>query len=292
MKEISSYSKEFIRLVIDAHKGHESLPIYKEWIKGQLTSVNSTLEGFVQQIEYINGSSLHNMKILVFGCGLGGSSVAFALRGAEVYGVDISENCIKIARKRAQEHNVSDKIHLFYYENTKRLNFPDNMFDVVTCEAVLEHIANDRMTYIREMWRVLKKEGVLFIANTPNLLYPYDTHTTKLFFVPWMSAKLAKRYAIFRKRCLPSDDLELMGRRGTTYWFILGSLKGKSYKVVTSSQKCNLISYLITRKRLTNKKKKLFFPLLYMFNYLIAVPCGIPLGAFLSNLTFIGIRKK
>lgn len=290
IKKFSGYSKEFVQMIIDAHKGHECLSKYKEWIEGQLSSVEASLI-LAKQIEYILKKPIKKMKILVFGCGFGGSSVALALNGGIVYGVDIDEKCIAITQRRAKEYNVSDGITLSCYKDTKKLEFPDNMFDIVTCEAVLEHIERDRSVYIKEIWRVLKKRGSLHISSTPNILYPYDFHTTNLFLIPWIPSSLAKRYAVFRKRCLPADNLELMGRRGTSYWFILNSLKGENYRVIGNSRKCNLVSYLLSQKRLTNIRKRLVFPLLWIFNYFVAVPFKIPIGAFLPNLTFIAIQK-
>jgi 2-polyprenyl-3-methyl-5-hydroxy-6-metoxy-1,4-benzoquinol methylase len=291
-EEFAGYSEEFNRLVTDAHKGHEGLAIYSEWITGQLTSVSSYLGNMVQQLEYMIDEPIKKKKVLVFGCGFGGSSVALALKGAEVYGVDISRNCIAIAKRRAVEHGVSESVHLQYYRDTKRLDFPDNEFDIVTCEAVLEHITGDRSVYIQEMWRSLKQDGVLYISNTPNSLYPYDGHTTRLLFVPWMSAKWAKRYAVFRGRCLESDDLELMGRRGMTYWSIVHALRGKGYYLIANSLSKNLVSYMLARKRLGNIKKKMSFPVLLMLNFVVALPLQIPVGALLPRLTFIGIRKR
>lgn len=41
-------------------------------------------------------------------------------------------------------------------------NFPDNFFDIVICNHVLEHIKDDK-TAIREIYRILKKEGLAIL---------------------------------------------------------------------------------------------------------------------------------
>ncbi|OGF65036.1 MAG: hypothetical protein A2Y62_16525 [Candidatus Fischerbacteria bacterium RBG_13_37_8] len=265
---------------------------YKAWIDGQIHAVESSLTSSVQQLEYIYEKPLKGTSVLVFGSGFGGSSVALALKGAKIYGVDIAQNSIKIAQKRAIEHNLAEDIAFICLEDTTNLHFPDSYFDIVTCDAVLEHIVGDRTCYLKEMWRVLKKKGILYISNTPNILYPYDSHVTNLFLLPWMSAKTAKKYALLRKKCLPSDNLELMGRRGMTFWSIMRALKKENYMLISTSRQCNLITYMLERKRINTKKKKILFPLLFVLNYVIALPLNIPVSALLPDLTFIALQKN
>jgi len=107
------------------------------------------------------------LKILDVGCGEGllGS---FLVKDNEVFGVDIHENKIK---------NCSNKgIKAKLVEEDSFLPYADNIFDVVTCCEVLEHL-KDPFKMVSEIYRVLKKNGI-FLSTVPNM---YDLRT-RLFF--------------------------------------------------------------------------------------------------------------
>jgi 2-polyprenyl-3-methyl-5-hydroxy-6-metoxy-1,4-benzoquinol methylase len=58
------------------------------------------------------------------------------------------------------------EVNWYVQDLNKKLQFKDQQFDVVTCIEVIEHLENPRQM-IRDLSRVLKKEGVLVIT-TPN----------------------------------------------------------------------------------------------------------------------------
>lgn len=74
--------------------------------------------------------------------------------------------------KSIKEHNtgsICHELNLFKFdiEAQNRLPFADDMFDVITMLAVLEHLATDNIAgIIREIRRVLKKDG-MFVITTP-----------------------------------------------------------------------------------------------------------------------------
>lgn len=95
------------------------------------------------------------LKILDIGCGGGLLSEEFAKHGAEVTGVDISENSIKIAQQHAKLNNLEIEYKVGIAEN---LPFTEN-FDVVVCTDVLEHVENLEKC-LSEVTRVLKPSGI------------------------------------------------------------------------------------------------------------------------------------
>jgi ubiquinone/menaquinone biosynthesis C-methylase UbiE len=101
------------------------------------------------------------MYVLDVGCGIGVSSFSILKRVGQkgsVTGVDISRGDISQALKRKKEmkaHNI-----LFIYGNTEDLNFPENTFDRVVSNFVLQQV-KDRTKAIQEMKRVLKPGGYL-----------------------------------------------------------------------------------------------------------------------------------
>lgn len=78
----------------------------------------------------------------------------------KAFGVDISEYAAKEAQKKGLNVKNCDVLEAA---------FPDNYFDVVTLRHVLEHL-HDPLKILKEVNRVLKKDGILII-EVPNLKY-------------------------------------------------------------------------------------------------------------------------
>lgn len=103
---------------------------------------------------------------------------------------------------------------LLHVEDTRHIPFADGQFDVVTANAVVEHIPQPRADYLREMWRVLRTGGFLIINETPNKYLPLDYHTTGLWFLNWLPKSIALRYALARGKWNGTEDWEHSGWRG------------------------------------------------------------------------------
>lgn len=178
---------------------------------------------------------LGGTAIMDFGCGAGGSTACLCRLGAtEVHGVEIDGALARLARLRARDSGIGDAITIHHFERTDKLPFDDGAFDIVICNAVLEHIhPRLRGAHLREVWRVLKGGGFLFVFETPNRLWPIDSHTTGLPLVPYLPVGLARRYAIrFSRRVSRDDSVEELierGIRGATYWEISRHLAGGRY---------------------------------------------------------------
>ena len=101
---------------------------------------------------------LQGKRALDAGCGGGRNAIAMAQLGAtEVVGIDIGENGIADARKRAEGiDNVT-----FQVASLADIPFPDAHFDVVWCAGVLMHTA-DEMKVLGELARVLKPGGTIY----------------------------------------------------------------------------------------------------------------------------------
>ena len=104
--------------------------------------------------------------ILDIGCH-GGLFTSFLVKGTKakkVYGIDVSKEAIKLAKKRINKG-------IFRVANAHRLPFKKNLFDGVFCMEVLEHVENPR-TVLNEMRRVMKKGGYgLVLVPTDSVLF-------------------------------------------------------------------------------------------------------------------------
>lgn len=97
----------------------------------------------------------------------------------EIYGIDISQSRINNAKQITAEKFPNDRdIHLSVCNINNKIDFPDDLFDVVTSIAVIEHIF-DPYFVVGEIHRVLKKDGI-FIVNVPNIAY--IKHRIRLLF--------------------------------------------------------------------------------------------------------------
>ncbi|OQX71686.1 hypothetical protein B6D52_00705 [Candidatus Parcubacteria bacterium 4484_255] len=94
-----------------------------------------------------------NLNILDAGCGAGNFIVPMRKYG-QVWAVDNSPHAIKFCQTK--------KIRV-YKSSLKTMPFADNFFDITLVLDVLEHI-NDDSIAIKELKRVTKKNGLIFIT--------------------------------------------------------------------------------------------------------------------------------
>lgn len=106
--------------------------------------------------EFLNLSN--GLKIVDLGCGTGFFTRIIAEQvNADVTGIDINENLLDGAVKIADEQNLEIK-----YEtgNITDIKYPDNTFDVVMCDIMLECF-KDISVPLKEMKRVCKTGGIV-----------------------------------------------------------------------------------------------------------------------------------
>lgn len=114
-------------------------------------------------VEY--GELRPGRRALELGCGTGVFLERVAPCGAEIRGIDLSEDLLERARVRlARFANVAlDR------GNAEELPYPDGLFDAVYGSSVLHHL--DLEAALRAAFRVLKPGGRLVFAE-PNILNP------------------------------------------------------------------------------------------------------------------------
>ena len=102
-------------------------------------------------------------KVLDLGCGTGRHLIYFAKKGFDVYGIDIAEEGIKIARKWLKGEKLKAKLKTGSIY--KKLPYKSNFFDAVVSVQVLQHgKLNQIKKGIEEIERVLKPGGLIFIT--------------------------------------------------------------------------------------------------------------------------------
>ena len=79
-------------------------------------------------------------------------------RYAEIYGLDLSENALKIAKKTFPNFN-------FVQGDTFNLPFKNNYFNLVVSSELIEHLPNDKK-FIGEISRTLDENGILILTTS------------------------------------------------------------------------------------------------------------------------------
>jgi len=117
---------------------------------------------FFKFIRKKNKINLENLKILDLGCGTGRNSNYLANLGNEVFGIEISDTALDIAKKRAKEEDLS----VTYMKQSFGESYPfeDNYFDLVL-DIMSSNSLNERErdNYLKETHRTLKNNGLFFV---------------------------------------------------------------------------------------------------------------------------------
>lgn len=136
---------------------------------------------------------LEGARILDIGCGVGTYVRRFREYSDDVHGVEVEEDRVREASLELPN------IHLGRGE---ALPFPDDHFDLVFSNEVIEHVDDDAMT-ISEAVRVTRAGGRVVIF-APNRLYPFETHGAyfrgryrfgNIPLVNWLPDPLRDRFA-------------------------------------------------------------------------------------------------
>ena len=100
-------------------------------------------------------------RVLEIGCGIGTDTMNFARHGAQVTAVDISEQSVGIARRRAEVFGLEDRIR-FYVGNAEELSdfVPVEAYDLVYSFGVIHHTPHPDHV-IRQIGRYLRPGGTL-----------------------------------------------------------------------------------------------------------------------------------
>jgi len=137
-------------------------------------------------------------RVVDFGCGSGANSVLLANRGAHVWGIDISEDLLRLAQRRLDTSGRAGGA-TFIAGSAHDMPFPDASIDVVFGIAILHHLDLDLVS--KEVRRVLKPGGMAIfqepvrnsaVIRFARRLIPYRAPDISPFERPLTDPELAR----------------------------------------------------------------------------------------------------
>lgn len=101
---------------------------------------------------------------LDLGCGSGGDCILLARAGYETFGLDISQEALRLAEQRAMKEEVDLRLQC---GDVLALPWEPESFDLVTDRGCFHHIPEeDRSRYASEVARVLRPGGTLLLRGS------------------------------------------------------------------------------------------------------------------------------
>ena len=116
----------------------------------------------------LSNKPLRNIKILDIGCGGGLLSEPMCRLGANVVGIDASKKNIEVAKF----HSKKNKLKISYKVASPEMLKTKVKFDVILNMEIVEHV-EDINFFIEESSKLLKKNGIMFIATINKTLKSY-----------------------------------------------------------------------------------------------------------------------
>jgi 2-polyprenyl-3-methyl-5-hydroxy-6-metoxy-1,4-benzoquinol methylase len=163
-------------------------------------SVSGVLKA--QMLSYFRPEEFQGKRLLDFGCGSGAStwSMAQLFPDTEIVGIDLVPARIEVAKKIAAFQGIKNARFLCS-PSGDRLPEQIGHFDFVMLSAVYEHLLpRERTVVMPLLWSVMKEGAAIFINQTPYRYFPFEHHSTGLWFINfvpdgmahWMARKFAK----------------------------------------------------------------------------------------------------
>jgi 2-polyprenyl-3-methyl-5-hydroxy-6-metoxy-1,4-benzoquinol methylase len=146
-----------------------------------------------QLLSYFRSEEFKGKRLLDFGCGSGASTLGLAqlLPETEILGIDLDPERIEIAQAIFALQGIENARFLCSPSGDQ---LPDGIgqFDFVMLSAVYEHLLpRERRIVMPLIWSVMKEGAAIFINQTPYRYFPFEHHSTGLWFINYMPDTVA-----------------------------------------------------------------------------------------------------
>ncbi len=187
------YSERVVRMLIE-RKGARRAPPYFSYKETRGRHFLGPL------FRYLRTRGARNLSVLEIGCSFGHMTeyVAEQPEVGELYTFDTDPAFVAMTRAKVEELGLARvrDVEQFANDETRRLPYPDARFDLVLAIGVIEHLPlRNRRAQVDEYYRVLAPGGHIVILDTPNRLFPLETHSVGLPLIQWLPQRPAYWYA-------------------------------------------------------------------------------------------------
>ena len=166
---------------------------------------------------------LKNIKILDIGCGGGLLSEPMCKLGANVVGIDASKKNIDVAKFHAKKN----KLKIDYKVASPEMLKKSIKFDVILNMEIVEHVENVNF-FIKESSKLLKKNGVMFVATLNKTLKSYAFAIIGAeYILKWLPIGTHD----WEKFIKPSDLINILKKNNLT----LKKLDGMKFNIVDNT---------------------------------------------------------
>jgi S-adenosylmethionine-dependent methyltransferase len=143
---------------------------------------------------------LAGMRVLEVGSGTGSSTAGLAPFVKSIFGFDIEERALEVARHRCAALRLSNVLLRQYDVSwidafAADPQFFGQSFDLVFCYALFEHLTPvERVKLLRAIWNHLPVGGLLVTVELPNRLHWFDWHSSMMPFADMLPPDLSALY--------------------------------------------------------------------------------------------------
>lgn len=116
------------------------------------------------------GDIVKDKVVLDIASGSGYGTSHLAQSAKKVYGVDVDKDAIAYAKKNYAAKNIE-----FVLGDGTKIPLADNLVDVIVSFETIEHIENYE-TFMKEVSRVLKPDGLLILSTPNDVEFPETNH--------------------------------------------------------------------------------------------------------------------
>lgn len=176
-------------------------------------------------VKDLSNFNIKEGKILEIGIGNGRDSIFIAKKGHNVTGIDLSQEPISVAKKRAKKEKVKNV--KFEIGDAENLKYKADTFDVVYSVAAIH--STPLQSVLKEIYRVLKPGGTakLFLYTKMK-----SGATTTHYWSPAEIKRFAKNEGFKIEKFRESHDTDIV-----TIPDVKGKVEQESYSAITTLQK-------------------------------------------------------